>query len=453
MSGETRYYNQASTHFVAERDTWMLVGTVVKPFDGEGTRNVNSGDFFMNEVPQVYMREAGINDEDAGYWQRTFPELTRSLDPQKVFAILVPNEYGSHKWPAEWYYDDPTEAANAKAAKIPFLSTGYLYNEKAYTTYSGMTVGKASLLCNTYPAALDAKVLENTGWGNVQIYNPTTFSFGQCTTGDVIYPYEGFVFTPNTGYASITMNSDLFVNGSALPKYKSTTLDDPYFTLEVSNLFKAGASRVVVTYDPLKEDEYNIVSDGLKIFNNSNYSVPELYIMEYGKNLSSLKTPDINRTIPLGLRISQPTTVQFKLGKVSDIEKIELVDKFEGKSYDILSGDVCTVVLPATTYEDRFYLNLGLGEDVDPDIPTIVEDSDDADGKIEIFSQGSNVMLVSNSNVTLKEVYITDAVGRTEVRTLNDAHYNVLPINKSAGVYIIKAVGDNMSRTEKVIIK
>lgn len=454
-SGASRYYTQASTHLIGERSVWQLVGTVIKPFDETGTRLVQSGDFFCDGEPQVYMREAMIGGEIASYWQKTFPELTKSLEPTKVFAMRIPNEYGPKKWPADWYYEDnPSKAASAPTEKVLFPFTGYLYNEESLTTYSSLTPGSATLLCNTYPANIDAQTLQGKSWGNVQLYNVSNYSFGPWEEGDVICPQQGFMFTPAVGITEFTMTNDCYVNGSTKPSYRSANMSEPYFTVEVSNLFKAGASKIKVTYDPFKDNQYNVVTDGLKIFNDADYTVPELYIMEYGKSLSSLTTPDVSRTIPLGLRIARQTTVQFSLGKQRDFSQIELVDTAEDKTYDLLDGESCTLALPVGTYEGRFFLNLGAAENTSSDdVPTDIEDADASNYSIDIISDGNTVVIRSNSNVILNKAYITDTVGRTVEYKLKNAHFNVLPMNGGAGVYIVRAIGDNMSRTEKIILK
>lgn len=454
-SGASRYYTQASTHVVGERSVWQLVGTVIKPFDETGTRLVQSGDFFCDGEPQVYMREAMIDGEIASYWQKTFPELTKSLEPTKVFAMRIPNEYGPKKWPAAWYYeDDASKAASAPTEKVLFPFTGYLYNEENLTTYSDLTPGTETLLCNTYPANIDAQTLQGKSWGNVQLYNVSNYSFGPWEEGDVICPQQGFLFIPAVGITEFTMTNDCYVNGSTKPSYRSANMSEPYFTVEVSNLFKAGASKVKVTYDALKDDQYNVVTDGIKIFNNADYTVPELYIMEYERNLSSLNTPDLTRAIPLGLRISRQTTVQFRLGKQRDFNQILLVDTAEDKTYDLLDGESCTLALPVGTYEGRFFLNLGVDDSQgDKDIPTVIDNSDVDEYSIEVYGDGKNVVISSNKNVVLRKAYITDTVGRTVEYDLMNSHFNVLALNGGAGVYIVRAIGDKMNRTEKIILK
>ena len=73
---------------------------------------------------------------------------------------------------------------------------------------------------------------------------------------------------------------------------------------------------------------------------------------------------------------------------------------------------------------------------------------------IEIYeANGKQVVISSSDNVMLEQVYITDMSGRTTVKKLSDAHYNVLTLDGLQGVYVIKAVGDSASRTEKVIVK
>ena len=64
----------------------------------------------------------------------------------------------------------------------------------------------------------------------------------------------------------------------------------------------------------------------------------------------------------------------------------------------------------------------------------------------------TNAIRVIANNVELKTVYITDMVGRvyTYQATGNTA-YIKLPV--PAGVYVVTVVGNNLTRTEKVILK
>ena len=102
----------------------------------------------------------------------------------------------------------------------------------------------------------------------------------------------------------------------------------------------------------------------------------------------------------------------------------------------------------------RFYLILNYADADEPVIVTDVTDNGSSAGGIDIYhASGSEVVVSSAESVALEKVYVTDTSGRTSEFKLKNAHYNVIALDGLQGVYIIKAVGDSASRTEKVIVK
>ena len=72
-AGNGSHYDETTTGFTAQRDQWILVGTVVKPFDENGnTRNIKSGDYFITgQTPHVYMHYAYM-DGNTAKWSEPF---------------------------------------------------------------------------------------------------------------------------------------------------------------------------------------------------------------------------------------------------------------------------------------------------------------------------------------------------------------------------------------------
>jgi glycosyltransferase involved in cell wall biosynthesis len=94
-----------------------------------------------------------------------------------------------------------------------------------------------------------------------------------------------------------------------------------------------------------------------------------------------------------------------------------------------------------------FILFVDGDDEVTTDIMDIVETAD-----INIYQSGDNQIRVVTNNVNLQQVYVIDMVGRT-------IQYNVsgssteFRLPNTTGVYIIRVVGDKLTRTEKVIVK
>jgi hypothetical protein len=75
-----RRYHEVENQFDARRQDWLLVGTVVKPWDESGNgevRNILSKDYFLGHLPQVYMHEAVIDQDNNATWQQSFMDLTK----------------------------------------------------------------------------------------------------------------------------------------------------------------------------------------------------------------------------------------------------------------------------------------------------------------------------------------------------------------------------------------
>lgn len=461
-------YDGVENTFTIERKRWALVGSTVMPIEDGTPRLVQSMEYYMDAVPQVYMRKIEI-DENTGRakWSKPFSELWESLPADgKAYAIRIPDEYGQYFLTADEYYRMMGKNATVKIMAddpIEYTIKGRFYNEvNGLPHFTGLTAGSNNMVSNTYTANIDPSKLELvTGVDKVQIYKGMSFSdYG---TGDLIYPQQGFILKTKTGVTEITINaadaSNIYVSGRGTTKanyseYKSAEFENPYFGLKAVNFNdQAVNSRIKVKFDELKDDEYMSSFDGDKIFNNMESTLPDLYIIEYDRSLSSVTLPSFEKVIPLGLKLKSKVTVRFMLWEQNGIESAILEDKQTGISTEISAGNVYTVTLAKGTYEGRFFLNIGAKEEGDEIITQAKETDRTETDDVFIFNNDGKVVISSTSGVILKEAYITDLAGRTWRTSLENDHYNELQIIGSDGVYIIKALGDTMSKTEKVIIK
>lgn len=450
-SGDSRYYDVATRNFMVGRSEWVLVGTVIKKLDNEsvtGDRDAISEDFYLMKEPHVYMHEAKVVDDNVD-WNNPFPDLNISLPSTKAFAIRIPDQYGPNKLKASSYYHyrNPAKVGDGTVPKeIEF--SGHLYNESSRPVYDGLTANVPVLLSNTYPAnILVGKV---SGQGSFQVYDYNLPGFRAARAADEIKPQHGFLFTPSG--TSLDVPSDAFTSGST--KYKSAVEEEAYGYVSAKNMVKGTSGVLLVKYDPLKNDSYIVGPDAPMIFNNMNeYAhVPQLYALMYEKSLSGVTVPDAQREIPLGLIIQQDMIVRLECGQFAGLDSLILVDRENGGRYNLLEGQKRTISLKKGTYEGRFFLNFGEASD---DIITDVTDNaaDAAADGITILSNGKSVVISSTDNVSLEKAYITDMSGRTNEYTLSNKHYNKIDTELTAGVYVVKVVADNCSRTEKIIVR
>ena len=466
--GTTRY-DEATTEFTAGRDQWILVGTVVKPWDKDEqgniktengrnkTRNVKSGDYFIeNHTPHVYMHAAYM-DGNTAKWNEPFTSKEEYIDSKDVMAINIPNQYGTGKLTSQAYYTyikkDPTKV-NDHLNDKNYSFTGRFVNESALPKYDGLTAGVPVLLNNSYPANIDPKKIEEDGQGKVVMYDYTAGAFILTTDDDVyIKPQHGFVFTPSG--TSLEIKSGMLANGETTSR--SSSVEMPIFSL---NLFNANSingehSRVVVKLDELK-DEGPAPLDITKIFADNN-TTPEMYIVMYDDMYQRIHISNIETMIPLGIRLKQSMNVSFQKHKVEGFDKVILVDKVKGVEYDLLNTkEVITEELSAGDIEGRFFLNLSESEEDDTEegddnVSTEVEE-DYTTKAINILVESDNSIKVVTSGVELETIYVSDMAGRTTRYEVSGCSANLeLPV--AEGVYMVHVVGDTASRTEKVILK
>ena len=134
---------------------------------------------------------------------------------------------------------------------------------------------------------------------------------------------------------------------------------------------------------------------------------------------ASLNITNIETVIPLGLRNASKKLmdVKFVLRAQEGFGSAVLVDRQEGKEYDLLTGEAYTITnIAAGTIEGRFFLNLSGIEEPDPidpeNPPTDVEDTELVGESISIFAQDGSVVISSTEGVALQTVYVSDMAGK-----------------------------------------
>ena len=474
--GDKRY-SEVESEFVARRNDWLLVGGVVNPFDTdeEGnlvidangnkvSRPMVSGDYFLNYRPHVYMHSANINksvvhaDEDSVGWDESFAPLDVEVNPKRVFAIRLPNQYGNtykEKLPAAVYNRrnqtnyDPNEP-------YAYKFNGRFYNESKGLYYEGLTPEKPVLLTNTYPANINAYKLQEDK-GTIQIYDYDKCSFVAVAADNQdaeILSQHGFLFTPKSGLTALNVTQNYFKNTET--GHRSVAEEVLSFRIQLSNNKESVASEVYIRYDELKDDAVDYASDAPKAFNGMIKVLPELYVMRYDKKWSGISIPDISKPIPLGVKMQVSNQVlTFSISNVNMPYDIILEDRFVGKTYNLSAGEECVVDdLVAGNCEGRFYIMLQENatdeeENLGDDVTTDVEDAVESSPMIDIFTNGNQLVVSANNEVELQTIIISDMSGKHQVYKVS-GQYVVLSLPVSTGVYTVNVVGDTASVIEKV---
>ena len=460
------HYGSATTNFIAPRDGWVLVGTIVKPFKNGtsgDTRNIVSGDYFLNHLPKVKMHQIETktgNQASDFTWANSFKELYIEVPPYSVFAIQIPDQYGQYGLTAANYYKkygvkyDPTEPIVYK----PFV--GRFVNESGNhpIEYEDLESGKYNLLNNSYPCNIDAKKLVDLAGGELQYYDGGSFKPLTGVDGEVLLkPQHGFIFKPTNG-RTLTITKEMLADGNT--RSRSAEVEMPTFSLNVVNAnTKIHNSNVAIRYDEFL-GEGNISENNVeKAFASTVKESPELYIVANDDKYSSIDIATESKVIPLGLRIKQPMNVRFEKAWFRGFSQATLVDKVTGEEYDLMTETYTTKRLEVGDIEGRFFLNLeeGVIEDELPeeggDVSTELEDNTAIDSVINIIVEESdNSIRVVTNGVELKTIYVSDMAGRTMKYDVSGCAVSLkLPVPQ--GVYLMHVIGDTASRTEKVILK
>ena len=462
VNGKTHYTN-AIMGFEAPRSQWILVGTVIKPYDTTlgDYRNIVSGDYFIkNQTPHVYMHEAKLDANGNASWDETFTDLNVEVPATKVFAIQIPDEYGKYKLPAAYYnqwngtHYDPTEP-------ISYTNfDGRFVNDDELPVYSGLTAANV-LLNNSYPANIDARKIETLTGGTVQYYdyNSGTFMNTDATTDAVLLrPQHGFIFKPASDKTSLEITTEMLAGGDTKSRSAEVTL--PTLSLNLYNANTGvGYSNVVVKVDNMLAEGEVAPSNVVKVF-SPNVESPELYIVANDEIYSRYSVANESQMIPLGVRLKKDMNIKFERAYFQNFSEATLIDTHTDKEINLLRNTYTTETLVAGEIEGRFFLNLGVAVEEEEDnngddnVSTELEENEElANGAINIFvDDADNTIKVVTNDVELQVIYVSDMAGRTMKYDVKGYAANLkLPV--AQGVYTVSVIGDTASRTEKVILK
>ena len=485
--GNLRYVN-AITSMTLDRDQWTLVGPVVKPFangkDGN-VREVVSGDYFLNYEPNVYMHEAVVGQDKEGNptltWNKRFPNLDVEVLANTAFAVSIPNSYGNWNgigFPADVYYNifapdarpNHPMIADATLPKSFKPFNGRFVNEDELPTYTFDGSGSAVLLNNSYPCNIDVEKLEGEGNinGTVYLYDYEAGSIKVASEQNAftykgyagkIKPQNGFVFKPQPGVTEIKVTKDMLTGGNT--RSRAAMIEQP--TLSI-NLHAGSSNSKIHSTITIKQDE--VLGEGEESQMNAPTvfayrEAPEMYMVAHDKKLSRLIVSSGEQMIPLGIQVNSPMYVTFKVTKNSGYKKAILVDTYTGLEHDLLKRAYTADILAKGVCDGRYYLNVSLvdeetsdkEENNDDEVSTAVDETTN-NYAINIYQnlKGDNLINVVTSNVELQNIYISDLKGHVVEHKVS-GNYAQIRVLATTGIYIIKVVGDKLTRTEKVIIK
>ncbi|MEE1183546.1 MAG: T9SS type A sorting domain-containing protein, partial [Paludibacteraceae bacterium] len=288
-------------------------------------------------------------------------------------------------------------------------------------------------------------------------YEAATFMSTASTASTVLLkPQHGFIFTPGKGKTSLTITDGMLADGYTHSRSAEATVPTLSLNLYNANTQK-GFSNVVLHYDSEVDITNGSATDIEKVF-APNADSPELYIIANDKQYTRYTAGNQMLTIPLGINLKKDMNVRFERVYAEGIDYATLVDYYTGQEIDLLRNSHTTEALLAGNIEGRFFLNIVLSNQQeftpDEDVPTDIEQELEENNAISIYVEKTDgsVINVLGKGVELETIYVSDMTGRTMQYNVS-GNYASLSLPVSQGVYIVQVIGDNTTKTQKVVLK
>lgn len=449
-SGNTYRYYEGINHLEADRKEWLMVGTVIRPFndlDKAATaadttaRLVKSGDFYRNHLPHVYMQKFGYSGT-AVDWDSPFTQLDESVPVDKCFTIFCADQYGPKKRTAAMYYGDASKGKEL----IEYSFKGRYAAENGLPSYS-FSASNYYFVNNYYPANIKASAFN--GSNTVKYYDTKTGAWNDITPGSStnveIRPQNGVLIIPSSDNNVTLEESDFTANST---KYKSVGVNQG---LTLSALATAtGKGSNIGVWQQYK----NIV----KAENASDSDVCELYIPCSGVNLSTISYLDADTVIALGVhnKLNRAMSIRFELVESSLLSDVYLEDRAADPvvRYDLLAGEKPYFAnIPAGYSEGRFYLVLGDGMQSETDIPTPAKAEEADKFSIDVFVNKDIMTVSASAGATIEKITMFDMAGKAYSVPVNGSNLSESRLSVAKGVYTVTVVTDKGTETKKIIVK
>lgn len=449
--GTYRYF-EGINHLDAGRKEWLMVGTVICPFndytkavaDADTTsRLIISNDFYRDHLPHVYMQQFEYVSGSPGSinWDAPFTQLDESVPYDKSFTIFCADQYGPKKRTAAMYYGDASKGS--EPIKYEFKGR-YAAEKLTGKPVYAFTAGNQYFVNNYYPANVKAKAFDKSGT-SVKYYDVVAGGWNDIETDTEVRPQSG-IFVNATSNTDITLTASDFTTGST--RYKSAEADQ-YLILKAYATATGKGSNIAV-----RQDYKNI----LKAENASDPDVCELYMLHGGLNLSTITYQIADTVIALGVnnKLSTSMSVKFDLLKSNLLDEIYLEDRAADPvvRYDLMSGEKPYFAnLPSGRTEGRFYLVIGDGQSTEPDVPTEVPAEKTLNFNIDAFVNNSVLTVSVGADATISSITMYDMAGRAYTVPVNGKNFSQSEFTVAKGIYTVTVVTDRGTETKKVVVK
>ncbi|MFR9165937.1 MAG: T9SS type A sorting domain-containing protein [Dysgonomonas sp.] len=284
----------------------------------------------------------------------------------------------------------------------------------------------------------------------------STLQLGEMTVNDLlIAPMQMFViqtYTAGNGKTIKIPASKRTQGDVQFYRARSTgsSINDE-FLIEVNDLATQGFDRLTVVFRDNATTMANDPYDATKIFNYSK-GVSQIYTMSSDdKKLTANVIAPTTESIEMGmLPTSEQQLVSLKVYRLSSLKSVSYVyleDKITGAMTDLLKSPQYTFMSTPTDRQDRFTLHF---------VPQSPNGIDNNQPNTEIYtSYSSGILYISglNDSDDTSVINIYDLQGRIVYSgRVTQTPKMEIPINFSAGTYIIKIKG-NRNHVNKVLAR
>ncbi|MDR0872114.1 MAG: T9SS type A sorting domain-containing protein [Prevotellaceae bacterium] len=466
-----KYHSAEIEMVVSDRNEWILVGANVKPFNGRNDSIMQSGNYYLNREPNVYMRELTIGEDGASSdWQASFPNLNVDILPEKCFAIKIPDDYGASKQKASVYYKyikpNPALRETAGTAPVTFTFTGKLGNCTATLPLEN-TGGKFKIECNTFMANISVtRLLQALQSGGVtapvvavwSFNNPQTGGAGSFTTyslsGGSLYPAPAcgtdVYIKPMHAFMYICDRAlsideeDICVVNSVSTRYRAPRADNRQPTLQITAKNGKYASNAYIIYNETE------TTTQPKLFTSAEYAAaPDVFIVSDDKKVQTQTIASLYDEVAVGVKLGAETAqATFTFAGADEFEEAYFIDKATNTTYDLLSVDSLTVDISKGLNADRFVVKFRL----EPPVITVVG-AKDISPDTKIYTE-DNQRVVISAKSEIRSINVFNINGSLLLTETPNTAYRQLDLSAyPANVYIVKAETDLDSKAEKIVIR
>lgn len=324
---------------------------------------------------------------------------------------------------------------------------------------SGIVTGKWFALSNPFIGRLDvSKLCSTNGLTNVQggvvyTYNPVKRVWE--TTTKEIYPGQGFMVA-STSNATLLTGKIAFSNQKGYissPSSKTTTVATPIsyitFTSQANNSTKDAYARIDNSADNGFDN-----NDAYVMLSTNNEDLVEPYFLVDNHAILNNIFKTLPYVVPMNFHASKTSEVKFMASNIPTGVNVYVVDLLNGQETILNNNNIFTFTANQGENNGRFAIKFAENSSSTNDA------INDTDKEISVSmypnpaTENTN-LFISGTNDNAK-VFVCDVQGRTiNTYSINkgQASLKIITSNLASGVYYVRVITNNTTKTEKLIIK